>query len=66
MLEQETLVEHAMALYRQRDTALQQYRIDLVRLLNTEGQLRELVFALSRIKPDEDNEATLAAEPWKM
>lgn len=64
MLEQETILNHAMTLYRQRDTVLPQYRVDLRRLLNIKTQLRELLFALSRFKPYEDDEPSEAEDTF--
>ena len=64
MIEEETFLNHAIALYRQRESCLQENRVDVVRFLEIEERLREQLFALSRYRPFEDGEPEKAADTF--
>jgi len=64
MIEIESLLNHAKALYRQREGCLQKNRVDMRQLLEIEARIREHIYAMSRIKPLDDAEPVDAADAF--
>ncbi len=64
MIELESLLNHAKALYRQREGCLQKNRVDMSQLLDVEARLREHIYALSRVRPFDDAEPDDAADAF--